>query len=130
MTKDQKVKGGKKMFSIFATQMLKQRVLQTYRERVAQERQSKLLRELKDEGTEGDNDNDDGNEEEEDDEEETDDDEDNVEEDNDEEDNDKEEDDEKDDDEEDDNEEEGDDGDDEGREEEEEVCRSTHLTFH
>ena len=40
---------GKKMFSIFAARMFEQRVLQAYREKVAQERQQQLLRELEDE---------------------------------------------------------------------------------
>ena len=37
------------MFSIFAARMFEQRVLQAYREKIAQERQSQLLRELEDE---------------------------------------------------------------------------------
>jgi hypothetical protein len=37
------------MFSIFAARMFEQRVLTAYRERVAQERQLQLLRELEDE---------------------------------------------------------------------------------
>ena len=37
------------MFSIFAARLFEQRVLQAYRERVAQERQLQLLRELEDE---------------------------------------------------------------------------------
>jgi hypothetical protein len=49
MTEDQKVEEGKKMFSIFAARMFEQRVLQAYREQVAQERQLQLLRELEDE---------------------------------------------------------------------------------
>jgi len=40
---------GKKMFSIFAARMFEQRVLQAYREKVAQERQLQLLRELDEE---------------------------------------------------------------------------------
>ncbi len=40
---------GKRMFSIFAARMFEQRVLQAYREKVAQERQLQLLRELEDE---------------------------------------------------------------------------------
>lgn len=40
---------GKKMFSIFAARMFEQRVLHAYREKVAQERQLQLLRELEDE---------------------------------------------------------------------------------
>lgn len=49
MTEEQKVEDGKKMFSIFAARMFEQRVLQAYREKVAQERQLQLLRELEDE---------------------------------------------------------------------------------
>ena len=49
MTEDQKVEEGRKMFSIFAARMFEQRVLQAYREQVAQERQLQLLRELEDE---------------------------------------------------------------------------------
>lgn len=37
------------MFQIFAARMFEQRVLQAYREKVAQERQLQLLRELEDE---------------------------------------------------------------------------------
>lgn len=37
------------MFQIFAARMFEQRVLQSYREKVAQERQLQLLRELEDE---------------------------------------------------------------------------------
>lgn len=37
------------MFSIFAARMFEQRVLQAYREKVAQERQLQLLRELEEE---------------------------------------------------------------------------------
>ena len=37
------------MFSIFAARMFEQRVLKAYREKVAQERQLQLLRELEDE---------------------------------------------------------------------------------
>lgn len=37
------------MFSIFAARMFEQRVLQAYREKIAQERQLQLLRELEDE---------------------------------------------------------------------------------
>ena len=40
---------GKKMFSIFAARMFEQRVLQAYLEKVAQERQLQLLREIEDE---------------------------------------------------------------------------------
>jgi hypothetical protein len=49
MTEEQKMEEGKRMFSIFAARMFEQRVLQAYRERVAQERQMQLLRELEDE---------------------------------------------------------------------------------
>lgn len=49
MTEDQKIEEGRKMFSIFAARMFEQRVLQAYREQVAQERQLQLLRELEDE---------------------------------------------------------------------------------
>ncbi|KAF9513515.1 hypothetical protein BS47DRAFT_1393230 [Hydnum rufescens UP504] len=48
-TEEQKMQEGKRMFSIFAARMFEQRVLQAYRERVAQERQLQLLRELEDE---------------------------------------------------------------------------------
>ena len=40
---------GKRMFSIFAARMFEQRVLQAYREKVAEARQLQLLRELEDE---------------------------------------------------------------------------------
>jgi len=49
MTEEQKSEEGKRMFSIFAARMFEQRVLQAYREKVAQERQMQLLRELEDE---------------------------------------------------------------------------------
>src|ERR1700722_20049762 len=49
MTEEQKMEEGKRMFSIFAARMFEQRVLNAYRERVAQERQLQLLRELEDE---------------------------------------------------------------------------------
>lgn len=49
MTEEQKMEEGKRMFSIFAARMFEQRVLQAYREKVAQERQLQLLRELEDE---------------------------------------------------------------------------------
>ena len=49
MTEEQKLEEGKRMFSIFAARMFEQRVLQAYREKVAQERQMQLLRELEDE---------------------------------------------------------------------------------
>lgn len=49
MTEEQKSEEGKRMFSIFAARMFEQRVLQAYREKVAQERQLQLLREIEDE---------------------------------------------------------------------------------
>ena len=49
MTEQEKMEEGKRMFSIFAARMFEQRVLQAYREKVAQERQLQLLRELEDE---------------------------------------------------------------------------------
>ncbi|KZT21322.1 hypothetical protein NEOLEDRAFT_763368 [Neolentinus lepideus HHB14362 ss-1] len=49
MTDEQKMEEGKRMFSIFAARMFEQRVLQAYREKVAQERQLQLLRELEEE---------------------------------------------------------------------------------
>lgn len=49
MSEEQKMEEGKHMFSIFAARMFEQRVLQAYREKVAQERQLQLLRELEDE---------------------------------------------------------------------------------
>ena len=49
LTEEQKMEEGKRMFSIFAARMFEQRVLQAYREKVAQERQLQLLRELEDE---------------------------------------------------------------------------------
>ncbi|CCM06449.1 uncharacterized protein FIBRA_08713 [Fibroporia radiculosa] len=49
MTEEQKMEEGKRMFSIFAARMFEQRVLQAYREKVAQARQLQLLRELEDE---------------------------------------------------------------------------------
>ena len=49
MSEEQKMEEGKRMFSIFAARMFEQRVLQAYREKVAQERQLQLLRELEEE---------------------------------------------------------------------------------
>ncbi|KAI0258150.1 hypothetical protein BC834DRAFT_836341, partial [Gloeopeniophorella convolvens] len=49
LTEEQKMEEGKRMFSIFAARMFEQRVLQAYREKIAQERQMQLLRELEDE---------------------------------------------------------------------------------
>jgi hypothetical protein len=48
MTEDQKAEEGKRMFSIFAARMFEQRVLNAYRERVGQERQLRLPREVED----------------------------------------------------------------------------------
>ncbi|KAJ3727400.1 salt tolerance down-regulator-domain-containing protein [Lentinula raphanica] len=49
MTEEQKMEEGKRMFSIFAARMFERRVWTAYREKVAQERQLQLLRELDDE---------------------------------------------------------------------------------
>ena len=49
MTDEQKMEEGKRMFSIFAARMFESRVLDAYREKVAQERQKELLRELEEE---------------------------------------------------------------------------------
>ncbi|KAG8996353.1 hypothetical protein FRB93_000737 [Tulasnella sp. JGI-2019a] len=49
MTEEQKIEEGRRMFSIFAARMFEQRVLHAYRERVAQDRQNQLLRELEEE---------------------------------------------------------------------------------
>jgi hypothetical protein len=49
MTEDQRMREGRRMFQIFAARLFEQRVLTAYRERVAQERQKKLLEELEDE---------------------------------------------------------------------------------
>ena len=46
MTEEQRMEEGRRMFQIFAARMFEQRVLAAYRERVAQERQNKLLEEL------------------------------------------------------------------------------------
>lgn len=51
MTEDQRMQEGRRMFQIFAARLFEQRVLTAYRERVAQERQKKLLEELEDEKT-------------------------------------------------------------------------------
>lgn len=40
---------GRRMFQIFAARMFEQRVLQAYREKVAQEKQLQFLRELEEE---------------------------------------------------------------------------------
>lgn len=49
MTEDQRMEEGRRMFQIFAARMFEQRVLTAYREKVARERQEKLLEELADE---------------------------------------------------------------------------------
>ncbi|KAI9097365.1 salt tolerance down-regulator-domain-containing protein [Phlyctochytrium arcticum] len=46
MTEEQRMEEGRRMFQIFAAKMFEQRVLQAYREKVAQERQMHLLDEL------------------------------------------------------------------------------------
>ncbi|CAN9079452.1 unnamed protein product [Alternaria sp. RS040] len=49
MTEEQRMEEGRRMFQIFAARMFEQRVLQAYREKVAAERQQKLLEELAEE---------------------------------------------------------------------------------
>ncbi|KAK0922095.1 Stress response protein nst1 [Friedmanniomyces endolithicus] len=49
LTEDQRMQEGRRMFQIFAARMFEQRVLNAYREKVAAERQAKLLEELQDE---------------------------------------------------------------------------------
>lgn len=49
MTEEQRMEEGRRMFQIFAARMFEQRVLTAYREKVAAERQKKLLEELEDE---------------------------------------------------------------------------------
>ncbi|SMR47109.1 unnamed protein product [Zymoseptoria tritici ST99CH_1A5] len=49
LTEEQRMQEGRRMFQIFAARMFEQRVLQAYREKVAAERQRKLLEELEDE---------------------------------------------------------------------------------
>ncbi|KAI6362301.1 Stress response protein nst1 [Pyricularia grisea] len=46
MTEEQRMEEGRRMFQIFAARMFEQRVLTAYREKVAKERQEKLLEEL------------------------------------------------------------------------------------
>ena len=46
MTEEQRMQEGRRMFQIFAARMFEQRVLTAYREKVAAERQQKLLEEL------------------------------------------------------------------------------------
>lgn len=49
LTEEQRMQEGRRMFQIFAARMFEQRVLTAYREKVAAERQRKLLEELDDE---------------------------------------------------------------------------------
>ena len=49
MTEEQRMEEGRRMFQIFAARMFEQRVLQAYREKVAAERQARLLEELEEE---------------------------------------------------------------------------------
>ncbi|RYP12324.1 hypothetical protein DL767_011342 [Monosporascus sp. MG133] len=49
MTEEQRMEEGRRMFQIFAARMFEQRVLTAYREKVARERQDKLLEELEQE---------------------------------------------------------------------------------
>jgi actin-related protein len=49
MTEEQRMEEGRRMFQIFAARMFEQRVLQAYREKVAAERQQRLLEELAEE---------------------------------------------------------------------------------
>lgn len=49
MTEEQRMEEGRRMFQIFAARMFEQRVLTAYKEKVAAERQEKLLQELEEE---------------------------------------------------------------------------------
>ncbi|KAG8626887.1 hypothetical protein KVT40_005832 [Elsinoe batatas] len=49
MTEEQRMEEGRRMFQIFAARMFEQRVLTAYREKVAAERQARLLEELEEE---------------------------------------------------------------------------------
>ncbi|KAJ9389187.1 hypothetical protein DTO063F5_2347 [Paecilomyces variotii] len=51
MTEEQRMEEGRRMFQIFAARMFEQRVLTAYREKVAEQRQQKLLQELMEEQT-------------------------------------------------------------------------------
>jgi hypothetical protein len=51
MTEEQRMEEGRRMFQIFAARMFEQRVLTAYREKVAKQRQEKLLQELVEEQT-------------------------------------------------------------------------------
>ncbi|KAI7862174.1 hypothetical protein BDF14DRAFT_135114 [Spinellus fusiger] len=48
-TEEQRMEEGRRMFQIFAARMFEQRVLAAYREKVARERQQRLIQELEDE---------------------------------------------------------------------------------
>ncbi|CAO3649426.1 unnamed protein product [Mucor hiemalis] len=48
-TEDQRMEEGRKMFQVFAARMFEQRVLTAYREKVAQDRQRRLIEELEEE---------------------------------------------------------------------------------
>lgn len=48
-TEDQRMEEGRKMFQVFAARMFEQRVLAAYREKVAQDRQRRLIEELEEE---------------------------------------------------------------------------------
>ncbi|GAB1203318.1 Stress response protein nst1 [Aspergillus pseudonomiae] len=51
MTEEQRMEEGRRMFQIFAARMFEQRVLTAYREKVAEQRQQKLIEELMEEQT-------------------------------------------------------------------------------
>lgn len=51
MTEEQRMEEGRRMFQIFAARMFEQRVLTAYKEKVAKERQAKLLEEIAQEET-------------------------------------------------------------------------------
>ncbi|KAL3466615.1 salt tolerance down-regulator-domain-containing protein [Aspergillus heterothallicus] len=51
MTEEQRMEEGRRMFQIFAARMFEQRVLTAYREKVAEQRQNKLIEELAEEET-------------------------------------------------------------------------------
>ncbi|OAC99805.1 hypothetical protein MUCCIDRAFT_148128 [Mucor lusitanicus CBS 277.49] len=48
-TEEQRMEEGRKMFQVFAARMFEQRVLTAYREKVAQDRQKRLIEELEEE---------------------------------------------------------------------------------
>ncbi|PHZ14780.1 uncharacterized protein RHIMIDRAFT_276206 [Rhizopus microsporus ATCC 52813] len=48
-TEEQRMEEGRKMFQVFAARMFEQRVMQAYREKVAQDRQRRLIEELEEE---------------------------------------------------------------------------------